>query len=167
MVLMAKLMNQAMRSRKMRHDLPRFMALSVLALLLLFTGLTYADSTLPDSGAPVRFNGETLFTIHTGLADITPATRAEAIEKRLDRLARSAPSTLSSLKIEDREQTSYVVTSEEVLFVVTETEAEAAGKPRHLLAEEQTEQIRKALSQAVSSAREPAPKPTAPIVLRY
>lgn len=51
-----------------------------------------------------------------------------------------------------------MLTSEEVLFVVTDNEAKAAGKPRHLLAEEQTETIREALRvlPAVQSSREPA-----------
>ncbi len=153
------------------HRCP-LLALSGLALLLLFAGLAYADPTPSDSGsgAPVRFQGETLFTIQTGLANVDPATRATAIEKRLERLAHSEPSTLDSLKIEDHEQTSYIVTSEEVLFVVTENEAEAAGKPRHQLAEEQTERIRKALGGTGPSPSEPAPQPPpeprAPITAR-
>jgi len=139
-----------------------FTAIGVLALFLLFISPAYAIPTSPNSGAPVRFNGETLFTIQTGLANIDPATRAAAIEKRLDRLARSERSTLDSLRIEDHEHTSYIVTSEEVLFVITETEAMAAGKPRDLLAKEQTEQIRKAIGgmplSAPESTLEPMPE---------
>ncbi|MDH5641392.1 MAG: hypothetical protein OEY28_08875, partial [Nitrospira sp.] len=130
-----------------------------MALCLLFTGATYADPAQPDSGAPVRFNGETLFTIQTGLANIDPATRAAAIEKRLDRLAHSTPSPLDSLKIEDHEHTSYIVTSDEVLFVITEAESAAAGKPRQRLAEEQTEQIRQAVARTTQPSPQPAPQP--------
>lgn len=134
-------------------------AMSVMALFLLFIGPAYAIPTSPGSGAPVRFKGETLFTVQTGLANIDPAMRAAAIEKRLDRLARSERATLDSLRIEDHEHTSYIVTSDEVLYVITETEAMAAGKPRDLLAKEQTEQIRKAISDALPSPPEPAPQP--------
>lgn len=108
-------------------------------------GSACAESAGSASGVPVRLHGETLFTIQTGLANVDAASRAAAIEKRLDRLARATPSVIESLKVEDHEQTAYVLTSEEVLFVVTDNEAKAAGKLRHALAEEQTERIRAAL----------------------
>jgi len=126
-----------------------FAAMNVVALLcLLFIGPAYAIPASPDSGAPVRFNGDTLFTIQTGLANIDPGTRAAAIEQRLYRLAKSEHAVLDSLRIEDHEHTSYIVTSDEVLYVITETEAMAAGKPRHLLAKEQTDHIRNAIGKA-------------------
>lgn len=118
----------------------------------------FAEPSPSGAGVPVRFHGETLFTLQTGLANVDTTSRAAAIEKRLDRLTRATPSVIESLRVEDHEQTAYVLTSEEVLFVVTDNEAKAAGKPRHLLAEEQTETIREALSAlpAVQSSREPA-----------
>ncbi|NJL16131.1 MAG: hypothetical protein HC938_01970 [Nitrospira sp.] len=87
----------------------------------------FADPQGSGSAAPVRLHGETLFTLQTGLANVDTASRATAIEKRLDRLARAAPSVIESLRVEDHEQTAYVLTSEEVLFVVTDNEAKAAG----------------------------------------
>jgi small-conductance mechanosensitive channel len=98
-----------------------------------------------------------LFTLQTGLANVDAAVRAAAIEKRLGRLTRARPSVIDSLRVEDHEQTAYVLTSEEVLFVVTDSEAKAAGKPRHLLAEEQTETIREALRDSPSTQRSSAP----------
>ncbi|MDH5348043.1 MAG: hypothetical protein OEW13_09060, partial [Nitrospira sp.] len=132
------------------------------------TGLTavpaFADPSGSGSGVPVRFHGETLFTLQTGLANVDAASRAAAIEKRLDRLTHATPSVIDSLRVEDHEQTAYVLTSEEVLFVVTDNEAKAAGKPRHLLAEEQTETIREAILAlpSLQSSREPA----SPMTLR-
>lgn len=111
----------------------------------MIAGSVCAESAGSASGVPVRLHGETLFTIQTGLANVDAASRAAAIEKRLDRLARATPSVIESLRVEDHEQTAYVLTSEEVLFVVTDNEAKAAGKLRHALAEEQTERIRAAL----------------------
>ena len=116
------------------------------------------------SGVPVRFQGETLFTIRTGLANVDAASRAAAIEKRLARLTRATPSVIESLKVEDHEQTAYVLTSEEVLFVVTDNEAKATGKPRHVLADEQTEKIRVALADFPRSR--PAPDPASHTNLR-
>jgi len=129
------------------------------ALLSWLTGAPiFAAPSAAGPGVPVRLHGETLFTLQTGLANVDTASRAAAIEKRLDRLALAAPSVIDSLRVEDHEQTAYVLTSEEILFVVTDTEAKAAGKPRHLLAEEQTETIREALQTlpSLQSSREPA-----------
>jgi small-conductance mechanosensitive channel len=118
-----------------------------------------ADPSVPDSGAPVRINGQTLFTIHTGLADIDPASRAQAIEKRLARLLQAPASVIQSITVEDHEQTSYIVTSNEVLFVVTENEAKAVGQPRRLLADEQPRKIREVLLASLGRQvpLEPAP----------
>lgn len=125
-------------------------------------GLIFAAPAGSGSGVPVRLHGETLFTIQTGLANVDAASRATAIEKRLVRLTRATPSVIDSLRVEDHEQTAYVLTSEEVLFVVTDNEAKAAGKPRRLLAEEQTEKIREVLIDfpPTKPSREPSPQMT-------
>ncbi|MDH5739834.1 MAG: mechanosensitive ion channel family protein [Nitrospira sp.] len=140
------------------------LALCGLVMAWLTAVPVFAESSLSGAGVPVRFHGETLFTLQTGLANVDTASRAAAIEKRLDRLTHATLSVIDSLRVEDQEQTTYVLTSEEVLFVVTDNEAKAAGKPRHLLAEEQTETIREALRAlpSVQSSREPA----SPMTLR-
>lgn len=126
----------------------------------LTAGHIFAAPSGSGSDVPVRLHGETLFSLRTGLANVDAASRAAAIEKRLDRLTRATPSVIDSLRVEDHEQTAYVLTSEEVLFVVTDNEAKAAGKPRRLLAEEQTEKIREALVDfpPAQPARKPAPQ---------
>ena len=139
-------------------------ALCVVLLSWLTAAPIFAAPSVAGPGVPVRLHGETLFTIQTGLANVDAASRAAAIEKRLARLTRATPSVIDSLRVEDHEQTAYVLTSEEVLFVVTDNEAKTAGKPRHVLAEEQTETIREALRASLSAqpSRESAP----PITLR-
>jgi small-conductance mechanosensitive channel len=131
----------------------------VVLLSWLTAGSAFAESSGSGRGVPVRLHGETLFTIQTGLANVDAASRATAIEKRLGRLTRSTPSVIDSLRVEDHEQTAYVLTSEEVLFVVTDNEAKTAGKPRHVLAEEQAETIREALRASLPTqpSREPPP----------
>jgi small-conductance mechanosensitive channel len=135
-------------------------AICVLLLCWLTAVPVVAESPGSGSGVPVRLHGETLFTLRTGLANVDAVSRAAAIEKRLARLTRATPSVIESLRVEDHEQTAYVLTSEEVLFVVTDNEAKAAGKPRRLLAEEQTERIRAALadSSPTQPTRDPAPQ---------
>ena len=122
---------------------------SIAVGVALFSWLTAApvfpESSGSSPGVPVRLHGETLFTIQTGLADFDALSRAAAIEKRLDRLAQTPAATVIEVAVQDHEQTSYIVTPEEVLFVVTDDEAKAAGKPRRALAEEQADKIRDAL----------------------
>ena len=104
-----------------------------------------ASPSTADSGTPVRFNQETLFTIQTGLGDFDSASRAAAIEKRLDRLAHAPDSSIPELAVEDQEHTSYIVTPDEVLLVVTEADAKASGHTRQELAETYASRIRTAL----------------------
>lgn len=126
----------------------------VLAFALLFAPLSesLAAQTSSEPGAIVQLDGQPLFTIHTGLAKIDPTARAAAIEKRLARLRESPSSVVESLTVEDHEATSYIVTSQEVLFVVTEAEAKAAGRPRQELAKEQARKIREALLAAKATS---------------
>ena len=140
------------------------LAICCIVMSLLITPRLSADPSTPATGAPVQVNGQTLFTIHTGLANIDPASRAVAIEQRLARLLQAPTSVIQSITVEDHEQTSYIVTSNEVLFVVTENEAKAAGQPRHPLAEEQAGKIREAL--LASSQTQTLPEPVPPAGLR-
>lgn len=146
--------------------LPMTWYVMTLVLILTVTVSAGADQPSLDSSAPVRFKGETLFVIHTGLASIDPAARAAAIEKRLERLAHSNPSVIEGLTIEDHEETSYVVTREEVLFVVTEQEAKLVRKPRYLLAKERVEHIQQAFRAIAPPPLETEPLPSASIHLR-
>ncbi|MCP9453412.1 MAG: mechanosensitive ion channel family protein [Nitrospira sp.] len=126
----------------------------MVALLVTLAGAAHANQQSSESAAPVRLFGQTLFIVRTGLADVTPEARAAAIEKRLRRLVESNPTLLSNLAIEDHEETSYVLTREEVLFVVTEQEARVAGIPRRTLAQEWAEQIQRTVQAMVPPTTE-------------
>ncbi|WP_455389245.1 mechanosensitive ion channel family protein [Petrachloros mirabilis] len=139
-------------------------ALSNLLLPLLIVSTLDAAPPPSVSAAPVHIGDQTVFTIHTGLANIDAAARAQAIETRLARLTQAHPSIIQSIAVEDHEQTSYVVTPNEVLFVVTENEAKAAGRPRHALAEEQAGKIREVLLRSLETQK--ALKPTPAVGLR-
>lgn len=52
---------------------------------------------------------------------------------------------MTEVAVQDHEQTSYIVTPEEVLFVVTEADAKALGRNRRELAEDYANRIRVAL----------------------
>ena len=139
------------RSRMVCRGLPVAMFCFLFLSLLLTPGL-YADPSSSRPGVPVRLGDQTLFTIHTGLANFDAAARAQAIETRLARLTKAHRSIIQNITVEDHEQTSYIVTPNEVLYVVTENEAKAAGRPRQALAEEQAVKIREALLVSIQAA---------------
>lgn len=120
----------------------------------LTAGHIFAAPSGSGSGVPVRLHGETLFISQTELANVDAAARTAAIEKRLARLTWATPYVIDSLIVEDHEQPAHGLTSEEVLFVVTDNELKTTGKPRHVLAKEQTETIREAPQE--STAAQPA-----------
>jgi small-conductance mechanosensitive channel len=140
------------------------LAVCYAVLPLLFVPNLHAEPPSSDSGAPVQISGQTLFTIHTGLAEIGPTARAQAIETRLARLAQAPSSVIQRITVEEHELTSYVVTPDEVLFVITENEALAAGRSRQALAEEQAGKIREVL--LASRDRQASLEPAAPAGLR-
>jgi len=129
-----------------------------LLLSLLLAPRLYAGPSSSGSDVPVRLGDQTLFMIHTGLATFDAAARAQAIETRLARLTKAHPSIIQNITVEDHEQTSYIVTPNEVLYVVTENEAKAAGRPRQALAEEQAAKIREVLLTSLQASKlvEPA-----------
>lgn len=131
---------------------------SITVLLTTLVATAYADQQIGESAAPVRLLGQTLFLVRTGLADVPPEARAAAIEKRLQRLVQSNPSLLRNLAIEDHEDTSYVLTQEEVLLVVTEQEARMAGMPRRMLAQRWVEQIQQTVQTIALPVRENEPQ---------
>ncbi|MDH5741765.1 MAG: hypothetical protein OEY77_15715, partial [Nitrospira sp.] len=79
------------------------LALCGLVIAWLTAVPVFAEPSLSGAGVPVRFHGETLFTLQTGLANIDTASRAAAIEKRLDRLTHATLSVIDSLRVEDHE----------------------------------------------------------------
>jgi len=148
------------RQGRARRSIRSLAVLSNLLLPLLIVSTLEAAPSPSLSSAPVHIGDQTVFTIHTGLANIDAAARAQAIETRLARLAQAHSSIIQSIAVEDHEQTSYVVTPNEVLFVVTENEAKAAGRPRHALAEEQAGKIREVLLHSLETQKALAPTPT-------
>jgi len=88
------------------------------------------------AGAPVVFNGKTLFTIESGVGAFSPQARARAVEGRLGDLSRSPSAKIDALSVAEGEMSSDIVAGDIIVLSITDPDARTAGKPRHELAAE-------------------------------
>ncbi len=102
-------------------------------------------SAAAPTDVPVVFHGNTLFRIQTGVGSFTPQDRARAVEERLARLSQVASGEAGSLALVDGATGTDIAAGHVVLFSVTDLDAQAAGKPRHILAVEYLKTLRTAL----------------------
>jgi small-conductance mechanosensitive channel len=99
--------------------------------------------TLPE--AQVVLDDKPLLAIRTKVLSFSPEDRAKAISSRLAKLAHDPLFHVDSLKVVDSDTTSDIAAGDMVLMSVTDADAQAAGKPRLALAEENARIIRIAL----------------------
>jgi len=93
--------------------------------------------------APVVVGGETLFYVQERVYSFSPEDRAKAITEKILKLYKDPRISLRSIRVEEEENTTEIVAGEQVIMVVTERDARAAGRPRPELAAEYAEAIRK------------------------
>lgn len=99
-------------------------------------------------GAPVVFEGESLFTVYDNLGPYTPQERARAVTERLSRLAGDPFSTARPVLATDQGLISEILHGETVVMAVTDLDAQPTGKPRQELATEYARKIQAAVLRA-------------------
>jgi small-conductance mechanosensitive channel len=104
---------------------------SLVLLLAAFT-LAAQQPTNPEStDAPVIFNGDSVFVVHTPYHGVSPSDRAANIVRRLTSLAKTRSISADSIRIEEAPgKGSLVLVGDTVLMTITDEEAAAAQKPR-------------------------------------
>lgn len=97
-------------------------------------------------GYPVNgFFNDTLFLLYSKLGSFSPKERAEAVNKRLEKLGSNINYTAESLKIESAETTFDILMDETIIMSVTETDALWNEKTKETLAREYKEKINAAV----------------------
>ena len=86
------------------------------------------------AGAPVVFQGDTLFRLFGSFGPFTPAARAAAVTQRLQLLARARPSAADSMVVLDRERYSEITVGDAVVMTVLDDDARDVAQPRALVA---------------------------------
>ena len=113
---------------------PGGLATAALLLALIVRGAPAAAQVAPaDStprGAPVVFQGDTLFSLFAQLGAFTPAERAAGVSARLERLHRTAGTGADSLVIVPGETSTDLVIGETVILSILDGDAKAVGQPR-------------------------------------
>jgi len=102
--------------------------------------LEKAVPALPE--AQVVLDGKSLLAIKANVLSFSPEDRAKAISARLAKLVKDPLFHVESVKVTDSERTSDIVAGDMILMSVTESDAQADGKPRLALAEEFAARIR-------------------------
>ena len=93
----------------------------------------------------VLLEGKPLFPIKAQVLSFSPADRARTISNRLEKLVRDPLFRIESIKSINGDSTTDIVAGDKVLLSVTEADAVASGKPRPVLADEYTQQLKSAL----------------------
>ncbi|MCU0535520.1 MAG: mechanosensitive ion channel family protein [Hydrococcus sp. Prado102] len=130
-----------------------FIAWALIAFLLITTSpqiyaqeSTNADHTI--DGIPVIFNGQTLFVVREKIGSFSPQERAEAITRRLEKIANDSSTDVDNLKIEEeKDNATSLVLDKQVIITITEADAQASREDRQELADEYRKQIRSSIEQ--------------------
>lgn len=92
-------------------------------------------STPAAVAAPVNFAGRVIFELHEGIGSFSPADRAAAIEKRIERIARDPLEGEARLVVSEFEYGATISFEDQVLVAVSVADARHEGITPHLLAE--------------------------------
>jgi small-conductance mechanosensitive channel len=101
-----------------------------------------ADAIVP---VQVHFRDRVLFEIAAPLGALSPAERAQAVERRLLAIAGGPATVLSALRVEERSDLSELYAGDTLIRAITERDALPTGRTRRQLAADQLLVIRQAL----------------------
>jgi small-conductance mechanosensitive channel len=130
-----------------------FIAWVLIAFLIITTSpLNYAQDSISTEnqidGVPVVFNGQTLFVIQDRIGSFSPEERAEAITRRLEKIANDRSIDVNNLKIEEeKDDTTSLILGHQVIITITEGDAKVARENRQELADEYRKQIQSSIEQ--------------------
>lgn len=99
-----------------------------------FTTAPAPKETLPEGNVIV--GDQTIFSIKVSLFSFTPVDRAAAISRRIAQLKKSQPAAFQALSTIDADRSTEILAGDTILMSVTDSDADAVGKPRKELAEE-------------------------------
>ena len=99
-------------------------------------------------GAPVTFDGDTIFVLHGSLGPFTAAARASAVNTRLRNLARAAGTRSDTIVVADREGDSELLAGGNVLMSVLDADTAGTGRNRLELAHRYADLIEAKLAAA-------------------
>ena len=119
---------------------------ALLFALLLFAAAAFAQKA---PSGEVRVDGKTLFVLNSGIEQLTPAERADAINRRLLTILKSPPAQVET-HLQKADAGIQVMIGSEMIVTVTEADAKAAGISQQELAGKWAATIRQNMSESAT-----------------
>ena len=106
---------------------------------------TLEEEEEKSTAAPVLVDSRPVVYIYASVGGFSQEARAEAIEKRLMDLAKARKVPVESIQVEEHDAWSAITSAGNIIMLVTDQDAAAAGRVRQRLAQEDAELIRQAV----------------------
>jgi small-conductance mechanosensitive channel len=133
--------------RNLEEETMRKTGLGLLAaVLILAAGAAFAQNS---PAGKVQMKGKTLFVINSGIEQLTPEERAQAISRRLQTILNSPPAKMET-HIGKADAGLQVMIGNEPIVTVTEGDAKAAGISQQELAEQWAATIQQNMSESAA-----------------
>ncbi|MFN7218514.1 mechanosensitive ion channel family protein [Microcystis sp.] len=137
--------------KKIGHTLLIFFVVLLLTLTSPLLGIAQ-NPTQPENkidGFPVMLDGKTLFFIRRGVSSFSAEERANAITRRIERIAQNDSIPIENLTIEQipDDNSLYLSVDQEVILTVTERDAKAYRSTPKVLAQQALQKIQVAIAQ--------------------
>ncbi|GBE76627.1 mechanosensitive ion channel family protein [Microcystis aeruginosa NIES-87] len=137
--------------KKIGHTLLIFAVVLLLTLTSPLLGIAQ-NPTQPENridGFPVMLDGKTLFFIRRGVSSFSAEERANAITRRIERIAQNDSIPIENLTIEHLpdDNSLYLSVDQEVILTVTKQDAKAYRSTPELLAQQALQKIQVAIAQ--------------------
>ena len=137
--------------KKIGHTLVIFFVVLLLTLTSPLLGIAQ-NPTQPENkidGFPVMLDGKTLFFIRRGVSSFSAEERANAITRRIERIAQNDSIPVENLKIKQipDDNSLYLSIDQEVILTVTERDAKAYRSTPEVLAQQALQKIQVAIAQ--------------------
>ncbi len=137
--------------KKIGHTLVIFIVVLLLTLSSPLLGIAQ-NPTQPENkidGFPVMLDGKTLFFIRRGVSSFSAEERANAITRRIERIAQNDSIPVENLTIKQipDDNSLYLSVDQEVILTVTERDAKAYRSTPKVLAQQALQKIQVAIAQ--------------------
>ena len=137
--------------KKIGHTLVIFFVVLLLTLTSPLLGIAQ-NPTQPENkidGFPVMLDGKTLFFIRRGVSSFSAEERANAITRRIERIAQNDSIPVENLTIKQipDDNSLYLSVDQEVILTVTERDAKAYRSTPEVLAQQALQKIQVAIAQ--------------------
>ncbi len=137
--------------KKIGHTLVIFIVVLLLTLTSPLLGIAQ-NPTQPENkidGFPVMLDGKTLFFIRRGVSSFSAEERANAITRRIERIAQNDSIPVENLTIKQipDDNSLYLSVDQEVILTVTERDAKAYRSTPEVLAQQALQKIQVAIAQ--------------------